>query len=194
MTVYTLIKKYMKKYLCLAIIASALILTSCGNGKTYFTPSIRNKIEGNAIPLTKIQFYVDRNIELTRVLESGQTQVTAGSVKFVNGQYMNVIELKKGTPGVCTMTDPNRLSISFEVGTSYLNFGRTRNGSDYDPYRILADSWVSDYGLITYEGKVYHLEPGGTNATLLIKTKWLKTNKVDVRQMKGRTVDGATSK
>jgi len=184
----------MKKYLSLAIISSALIFASCGNGKTYFTPSIRTKIESNAIPLNKIQFYVDRNIELTRVLESGQTQVTAGSVKFMNGQYMNIIELKKGTPGICTMSsDPDRLSISFEVGNNYLNFGRTRNGSIYDPYRILADSWVSDYGLITYDGKIYHLESSGTNATLLIKTKWLKTNKVDIRQMKGRTVDGTTT-
>jgi hypothetical protein len=184
----------MKKYLYLAIISCSLIFASCGNGKTYFTPYIRTKIETNSIQLTQLQFYVDRDIQLTRDLESGQTKVTAGTVKFENGKYTNVILLKKGTPGVCTMASPNKLSISFEVGNnSYLNFGRTRAGGESDPYRVLADSWVSDYGLITYEGKIYHLEAGGTNASILIKTKWLKTSKVDVRQMKGRTVDGTTT-
>jgi hypothetical protein len=184
-----------KRYLYLAIISCSLIFASCGNGKTYFTPAIRSKIEGNSIQLTQLQFYVDRDIELTRDLESGQTKVTAGTVKFENGKYTNVILLKKGTPGVCTMASPNKISISFEVGNnSFLNFGRTQIGTISDPYRILADSWVSDYGLITYEGKIYHLEPGGTNASVLIKTKWLRTNKVDVRQMKGRTVDGGTTK
>jgi hypothetical protein len=186
----------MKKYLYLAVIScTVVILASCANGKTYFTPSIRNKIEANSIPLTQLQFYVDRNIELTRELESGQTKVTAGTVKFENGKYMNVILLKKGTPGVCTMVSPDKLSISFEVGNnSFLNFGRTQQGDMSDPYRILADSWVSDYGLITYEGKIYHLEPGGTNASVLIKTKWLRTTKTDVRQMKGRTIDGTQPK
>jgi len=169
----------MKKYLYLAIVSCSLILASCGNGKTYFTPSIRSKIEANSIQLTQLQFYVDRDIQLTRDLESGQTKVTAGTVKFENGKYTNVILLKKGTPGVCTMVSPNKISISFEVGnSSYLNFGRTQVGTISDPYRILADSWVSDYGLITYEGKIYHLEAGGTNASVLIKTKWLKTSKV----------------
>jgi hypothetical protein len=184
----------MKKYLYLVVSASALILASCGSGKTYFTPEIRTKIETNSIQLTSVQFYVDRDIELTRVLESGQTHVTAGSVKFENGQYVNVIQLKKFTPGVCTMVTPNSLSISFEVGNNtYLNFGRTRAGTEQDPYRILADSWVSDYGLITYEGKQYHIDQGG-NAAILITTKWLNTKKVDVREMKGRTVDGTTPK
>jgi hypothetical protein len=184
----------MKKYLYLVIVSTSLIFTSCGNGKTYFTPAIRNKIESNSIQLTAVQYYVDRNIELTRVLESGQTHVTAGTIKFENGQYINVIQLKKFTPGVCTMVTPNTLSISFEVGNNtYINFGRTRAGTIDDPYRILADSWVSDYGLITYEGKQYHIDQGG-NAGILITTKWLTTKKVDVREMKGRTVDGTTPK
>ncbi|HMG82093.1 MAG TPA: hypothetical protein VK559_03580, partial [Ferruginibacter sp.] len=88
----------------------------------------------------------------------------------------------------------NKLSISFEISNgNYLNFGRTRMGSNNDPYRILADSWVGDYGLITYEGKIYHIEGSGAQATILIKTKWLNTQQVDKREMKGRTVDGGTT-
>jgi hypothetical protein len=181
----------MKKYFYLAILSFTAIFASCGNGETYFTPYLRSKVESSKTPLTAINYYVDRNITLTRELESGQTQVTAGYVKIQNGQYENVIVLKKGTPGVCTMVGPNKLSISFEMGdNTYLNFGRTTAGTIDDPYRILADSWVSDYGVITYEGKEYHIESGGTNAALLIKTRWSSTEQVDSRQMKGRTVVG----
>jgi hypothetical protein len=179
----------MKKYYYLAIISSALILASCGNSKTYFTPAIRSRVEANSVPLTKIQYYVDRNITLKRELDKGETKVTAGSVKFENGHYVNIIVLKKGTPGVCTMVSPNKLSISFEMGNgNYLNFGRTHAGTDEDPYRVLANSWVNDYGLITYEGKQYQIQSSGTEASIMIKTKWLRTDKVEKRQMKGRTV------
>jgi hypothetical protein len=53
---------------------------------------------------------------------------------------------------------------------------------------VLANSWVSDYGIITYEGKEYHIEEAGTEASVMIKSKWLKTTQVETRQMKGRTV------
>jgi hypothetical protein len=184
----------MKKHYYLAIISAALILASCGNSKTYFTPAIRSRVEANSVPLTKIQYYVDRDIVLKRELEKGETKVTAGSVKFENGHYINIIVLKKGTPGVCTMANPNKVSISFELGSgNYLNFGRTKMGTDDDPYRVLANSWVSDYGLITYEGKPYHIEPAGTEASIMIKTKWLRTTKVEKRQMKGRTVSDSNN-
>ena len=186
----------MKKHYYLAIISSALILASCGNAKTYFTPAIRDRVQANSVPLTSIQYYVDRDIVLKRELEKGETKVTAGTVKFENGHYVNIIILKKGTPGVCTMaSNPNKISISFETGSgNYINFGRTKMGTDDDPYRVLANSWVSDYGIVTYEGKSYHIESAGTEASIMIKTKWLTTNKVEKRQMKGRTVtDGSSS-
>jgi len=184
----------MKKYSYLAVLSSALILASCANSKTYFTPAIRQRVEANSVPLTNIQFYVDRNIELRRELDKGETKVTAGTVKFENGHYVNIITLKKGTPGVCTNIFPGKLSISFEMGSgNYLNFGRTRMGTDNDPYRVLANSWVNDYGIITYEGKQYHIEEAGTEASVLIKTKWLKTTKVEKRAMKGRTVSESAS-
>jgi hypothetical protein len=178
----------MKKYLYLSAIA-AIVLASCSDSKTYFTPAIRSRVEANSVPLTKIQYFVDRDIVLERELDKGETKVESGTVKFQNGHYENLIVLKKGTPGVCTMVAPNKLSISFEVGTDqFINFGKTLNSGTTDPYRILANEWVGEEGVITYEGKTYHIQASGTEASIKIKTKWLRTNKVEKRQMKGITV------
>jgi hypothetical protein len=179
----------MKKYSYLSIILLAAAFASCSSSKTYFTPAIRSRVEANQVPLSKIQFYADRDITLTREMDKGETKVTAGELKFQNGHYVNIIKLKKGTPGVCTMTGPDKVSISFEMGSgNYLNFGKTRTATGNDPYRILADNWVNDYGIITYEGKRYHIEPDGTEASIMIKSSWLRTSSVEKRQMKGRTV------
>jgi hypothetical protein len=184
----------MKKNYYLIIFVSAITFASCSSSKTYFTPAIRSRVEANSVPLTKIQYYVDRDIILTRELDKGETKVTSGAVKFQNGHYVNIIKLKKGTPGVCTMVGPNKIAVAFEMGNGkYLNFGKTRVGTSDDPYRILADDWVNDYGIITYEGKHYQIEPSGTEASILIKTSWLSVNEVDKRQMKGRTVADNTT-
>jgi hypothetical protein len=183
-----LMQTSMKKYLYLSAFA-AIALASCSNSKTYFTPAIRSRVEANSVPLTKIQYFVDRDVTLERELDKGETKVESGIVKFQNGHYENLVVLKKGTPGVCTMVAPNKLSISFEVGADqFINFGKTLNGTTTDPYRILANQWEGDEGIITYEGKPYHIESAGTEASIKIKTKWLHTDKVEKRQMKGRTV------
>lgn len=179
----------MKKYHYIAIISTALIFASCSSSKTYFTPAIRSRVEANQVSLSKVQFYVDRDIVLRRELDKGETKVTAGELKFENGHYVNIITLKKGTKGVCTSAGTNKVSISFEMGDgNYLNFGKTKAGTANDPYRILADDWVNDYGLITYEGKRYHIEPAGTEASIMIKSSWLRTTKVEKREMKGRSI------
>jgi hypothetical protein len=180
----------MKKYFySLPILFSVIIFTSCSDSKTYFTPAIRSRVEANSVSLTQIQYFVDRDIVLKRELDKGETKVISGTVKFENGHYVNIITLKKGTPGVCTVVAPNKLSISFETGDNkYLNFGKTLTGTSTDPYRVLANQWVGDEGVITYEGKPYHIESSGTEAGVKIKTQWLNTDKVESRQMKGRTV------
>ena len=87
------------------------------------------------------------------------------------------------------MVKNNIVGISFENGDNkFLTFGKTKNGAPNDPYRILANDWVNDYGLINYDGKKYHLLADGSNASLLIKTKWFKKSVVEERALKGRKV------
>lgn len=168
------------------------ILVACSSPKTYFNASIRNKVESSHQPLEKIQFYADRDIVLRRDMNTGETKVTSGKVKIENGHYVNIITLKKNTPGVCTQVRNNTVNISFENGENkYLTFGKTKYAKPDDPYRILANEWVKEYGIIDYEGGKYHLQPAGTEAGIMIKTSVLKKYKVEERKMKGRTVTGS---
>ena len=174
-----------------SILIALVIITafaSCCSSKVYFSPNIRQKVENTGTPLTQLQYYIDRDVEISREILKGETKVTSGEVRVENGKDLNIITLKKNTPGVCTQALADKVYISFEVGEGkFLTFGRTKNGNDEDPYRILANSWIGDFGSINYEGKKYFIH-SGTEASILIKTSEL--NKIDVnkRQMKGRVV------
>ncbi len=92
------------------------------------------------------------------------------------------------------MVRNNALGISFESGDNkYLTFGKTKMAKPNDPYRILANEWVNEYGIINYEGEKYHIQPAGTEAGIMIKTNVLKKYKVEERKMKGRTVSDTRS-
>jgi hypothetical protein len=168
---------------------TVLALASCGTPKTYFTSSVRSNIEASNIPVSKLQFYVDRDIELRRELSSANTKVSAGVVKYENGKYVNIITLKKNTPGVCTRSYDDKMDVAFEIGDSrFLTFGKLKKDSRA-PYTLYADNWGRSYGEIKYDGLTYYILPGGSAAQLMIKKNALNTLTVDKREMKGRKIE-----
>jgi len=178
----------MKRKLVLFVLVP-FILASCSSSKTYFTSDIRARVEASHQPLDKIQFYADRDIVLRRDIDKAEAMVASGKVKIENGHYVNIITLKKGTPGVCVMAKGNAICISFEQGSDkFLTFGKTKLAGPDDPYRILANDWVEDYGTVMYEGKEFHIQPEGGEASIMIKSSVLKKSVVEEREMKGRKV------
>jgi hypothetical protein len=174
----------------LLLITIIAICTSCSSSKTYFSHDIKTRVEANGIPLTKLQYYVDRDIELRREIDKDETKVKAGKVKFQDGKYLNIITLKKNTPGVCIASYPDKILVSFEPGNkSYLTFGRTKTAKDEDPYRLLAIKWEDDYGMITYDGDQYYIQPEGSEASLVVTTSELSKSETSTRKMRGRTVE-----
>jgi len=172
-------------FTCLTVLAIA----SCGTPKTYFTSSVRSDIEQHNIPVTKLQFYVDRDVELRREVSSANTKVSAGVVKFENGKYVNIITLNKKTPGVCTRAYGDKMDVAFEIGEGrYLTFGEVKRDSRA-PYTLYADKWGKVYGEIKYDGLTYYILPGGSDARLMIKKDALNTLQVNKREMKGRKVE-----
>jgi hypothetical protein len=166
----------------------ALIVSSCSSSKTYFTSSVRSQVERGSIPVTKLQFYVDRDVELRREVASSNTHVSAGVIKFENGKFVNIITLKRNTPGVCTNTYNDKIDVSFEVGEGrYLTFGKLQRNYNA-PYTLYANSWQNNLGEIVYDGQRYFILPGGSEARLMIKKSVLQTVKVDKREMNGRKV------
>ncbi len=167
------------------------LFASCSSSKTYFSTSIRQKVENIGTPVTQLQFYIDRDVELSREILKDETKVTSGEIRFENGKNLNIITLKKNTPGVCTKVLPDKIIISFEVGDDkFLTFGKTKFSLDTDPYKILANSWIGDFGSINYEGKKYFIHRGG-NASVQIKTNELNKVEVNKRKMTGRVITHA---
>ena len=133
------------KLLYAAIVTVSIAGLSCRSSKTYFTPQIRTKVENAGINLNKIQFYVDRDMELKREITKEEASVTKGKVKIIDGKYINIIDLEKYTPGICSATFPDKILVSFETGENKaLTFGKTRDASATDPYKILAFEWYDN--------------------------------------------------
>ena len=182
----------MKSNIIIALLVVATF-ASCSSSKTYFSTQIRQKVESTGTPLTQLQYYIDRDVELSREILKDETKVTTGVVRFENGKNLNIITLKKNTPGVCTKVLPDKILVSFEVGDDkFLTFGKTKYATETDPYKVLANSWIGDYGSITYEGKNYFIH-FGTEASIMIKTSELTKEEVNKRKMKGRVITGSAN-
>ncbi len=182
----------MKSNIIIALLVVATF-ASCSSSKTYFSTQIRQKVESTGTPLTQLQYYIDRDVELSREILKDETKVTTGVVRFENGKNLNIITLKKNTPGVCTKVLPDKILVSFEVGDDkFLTFGKTKYATETDPYKVLANSWIGDYGSITYEGKNYFIH-FGTEASIMIKTRELTKEEVNKRKMKGRVITGSAN-
>jgi len=169
---------------------AAFLFASCSTPKTYFSASVRTQVEHSSIPLSKLQYYVDRDVEIRREVSSSSAKVASGVIKLENGKYVNIVTLKKGTEGVCTKAWPDKIDISFEVGDGkYLTFGKVKNTDINAAYTLYANSWFNNLGEITYDGKQYYILPEGSEAKLQIKKNVLHTIKVEKRNMNGRKVE-----
>lgn len=168
---------------------SAILFASCSTPKTYFNSAVRTQVERSAIPLEKLQFYVDRDVEIRREVASSSAKVSSGIIKLENGKYVNIVTLRKNTPGVCTKTYPDKIDISFEMGDGkYLTFGRLKSNDVYAAYTLYANSWLNNLGEINYDGQKYYILPSGSEAKLMIRKDVLNTNKIDKREMNGRKI------
>lgn len=172
-----------------------IFLAACSTPKSYFTADTRNKVEQKSIPVDRLQYYIDKDVELRRELSSGDATVRAGKVIIENGKYINIILLKKGTAGVCTGIHKNALDIAFENGDGRnLTFTVSRRAGTGDIYSLDADKWMKPYnsaevGKITYAGEVYFMRFAGTRPKLMIKKTASDKYEVDKRVMSGRKIE-----
>jgi hypothetical protein len=178
----------MKKLNFLPVLA--ILFFSCSSQKSFFTAEVRARVESSSTPVSKLQFYIDQDVELRREVTADEAKVTTdGKVILLNGKYVNVILLKKNTPGVCTNAGPNKLDIAFETGDGKsLTFGVLNSYGSDGSYRIFADAWNNEHGRIRYDGKLYNIQPNSIEAKLMIKKKEADKFEITKRTMKGRKV------
>lgn len=177
------------------IIAALIGLSACSTPKSFFTVETRNKLEEKSIPVGKLQFYVDKDVELRRELSSSTAKVSSGKVIMENGKYLNIILLKAGTLGVCTQASDNKVDIAFEKGDGKtIPFSVSRDAASNAVYTLSSEKWFNNYnspevGKITYDGEIYFMRFAGARPKLLIKKIASDKYETDKRTMKGRKVN-----
>jgi hypothetical protein len=190
----------MKTTITLSVIL-AFALASCNTlQRSYFTVDTRKRVEERAIPVEKLQFYIDKDVELKRELSARDAKVTSGKVVFEDGKYVNIVLLKAGTQGVCTVARNSTLEISFENGDDKtLRFGVPEKAGSTAVYSLFADEWMNRYsaynpnvvqiGKIVYDGDIYFMRFSGERPKLMIQKTAKDKYEVNKRVMSGRKVD-----
>lgn len=179
----------MKTKVILFLLVASVSLSACSR-KILFNTEVRSRIESNNIPLTKLQYYVDRNVEFKRVISTGETKVSSGTIKVENGKQIQIIKLKKNTPGICTTVMPDRMVVTFDEGPNKnLVFVFPRGGTAKSSYILQVNEVDKNgNGKINYDGKVYAVAADGVRARLKVKKSTATKLNVKKTKMKGRKV------
>jgi hypothetical protein len=121
-------------------------------------------------------------------MSGGESTITEGKIKMVDGRRVEEIIVPENTPGVLLfMPKYDRFAISFEESSDdYLMFGP--NPKIGDRYALLAREWKKRSGIVTYNGKEFEVDANSAFASLLVDLR--KINKVEreTRKATGRTV------
>jgi hypothetical protein len=166
------------------LLINILLLSACSPKTIYFTQNTRTKIESNKIDLKDIQYYNSHEIILQRNLSYEETKVASGKISIENGEFVEIITLKKKTPGVCESYTSNSLDVSFEKGENRkLRFIMNPEKN----YQVSAIEWKNKFGKVSYDTLTYYIKPGGEKALLKVK----KDN-VFIYDKKERVIEGRT--
>jgi hypothetical protein len=167
------------------------LFVACSPKTIYFTQQTRNKIESYGIDLKDIQYYNSHKIILQRNLSYEETKVASGKISIENGEFVEIITLKKNTPGVCEIYTPNSLDVSFESGENRkLKFIQNEDKK----YQISAIEWKDKFGKVSYDTLYYYIKPGGEKAMLKVKKDNIFKYDKQERVIKGRTVSAGSDK
>ncbi len=179
----------MKTYHFVSLLIAGL-MTSCSPTYTYFTKSLYEDQKWSAEDITRIQFYVSKDIVLSRSMSSGETSISQGKIKIKNGQRIEQVMIRSGTPGVLVlMPREDRFAISFEAAENeaYLMFGP--NPKYGDRFALLAQEWQQERGQVHYRDKVYTVDAASAFASLMVDLQRVGESKYDSRNLPGRTVN-----
>jgi hypothetical protein len=185
-----------------------LSLISCS--RILFTESIYNRLENERLNLKKVQFYNNTCIRLERVLTSKDADIESGSVKLIDGKFVEIINIPFWTPGIVEHHNKYVIYISFEKGY-YLKFHLSTNDKYYlmnidDKIKgstaikstvIKHDYYSRGYEVETYDyppfyvnyGKYKYLVAVGSDCQLMIKNSQINKIQTTSRTVKGRKLE-----
>jgi len=175
------------KILFVGVILSHLF-TACSPTLYPFTDEMYQEFSKEE--LSKIQFYLSKDIVLYRDYGGKMSEVENGTIKIVDGRQIEEVVFKSGTPGVFLFTPKsNKIAVCFEENNeNFLMFGasRTNNGR----FVLLAKEWERNYGTISYAGKLWKTRDENAFANLLVDFDRARKTKVERKTVGGRKIEG----
>ena len=167
-----------------------LFFASCAPSLKYYTKEIHDDSRWSDSELGKIQFYLSNDIFLWRDVNRGESVITNGKIKMVDGREVEEIVIKKGTPGAFLFSpQKNHYAVSFDNNddSKYLIFGPSEkvNGR----YVLLAKDWDRRFGKVTYGDKVYKTTNESAFAYLMVDVDKTRRTKVSTTKAPGRKVE-----
>lgn len=175
----------------LSALSVIVVLTSCSPQYTYFTKSLYEKEHWTKDDISRIQFYVSRDITLSRAVSDDETSITEGKIRIINGKKVQQVVIRQGTPGVVVlMPKEDRFAISFEEADNdaFLMFGP--NPKYDNRFALLAQDWERENGKIHYKGQVYNVDSGSAYSSLMVDLKRIGENQYETKHIQGRKVPG----
>src|SRR5690606_11103234 len=176
----------MMKYI-IGLLALVAGISSCSPRYSYFTESLRTRHQWTQDEIRKIQFYVSKDIVLTRTLASGETRIQEGKILIKDGKKIEQVVVRSGTPGVLVMMPrDDRFAISFESADqdAYLMFGPNPKYSNR--YALLAQDWSQTKGKVHYRGILYDAPASSALASLMVDLRSIGDHQYKSRTVKGR--------
>lgn len=178
----------MKNLLYPGLFISLFLLVSCGPTFRPFTSSLQEQNQWTEDELKHIQFYLSNDIVLRRDLSRGESVIEGGKIRIKEGQRIEEVVIKEGTPGVLVfMPKEERFAISFENGKDkFLMFGPHPKWNGR--YMLLGSEWDKHAGKVTYQGKTYRTSSDSAYAGLLVDLEKISQVQKDRRVAEGRKV------
>lgn len=167
-----------------------IALSSCGPTLTPFTQRLYEENNWTESELKRIQFYLSDDVVLRRELSGSKSEIVSGEIKMIDGQRVDEIVIRDGTPGVFMFSPKSdRFAVSFEEGGDerFLMFGP--NPKAGDRYVLLASDWNRRIGKVTYAGKKYSVGSNSAFASLLVDLNKTRQVSINRRTARGRTVN-----
>ena len=173
--------------LCLIACAVPLVITGCAANRVWFTQNIRDGLSLTPHEIGQLQYYVDRRVTLQRERLSGDRSVVAGRLVTRSGRVVDEVIINPGTPGIVLQpTSPFSVAVSFEEGTSALEFGATQNGDESGANRLYCLKTANSE--VTFSDQNYLVDLGDGIPCLVIDRKSLSRLEQNRRTLRGRRI------
>lgn len=171
------------------LLSVLVFVSSCSTNLKPFTQRVYNDFNWTNEEIESIQFYISEDIRLWRDFGGEASTIKNGKVRVVDGQEIEEVIIKKGTPGVVVFSPKeNRFAVSFnEDDDAYLMFGPNKKAEGR--YVLLAKEWKNRRGKVTYNGTIYNTDLHSAYSTLLFDIKAARKRNFNSTVVGGRRVD-----